>query len=109
MALIRVAIDTSVLRRDPRLAGGGFEALARLAEADHVEIFIPDVVAQEFVSLPAEKAEAVTTLQKALTILRRAAPESFSSPIDSFEAEVLAEFKGVEATAKQVFDEWVKR
>lgn len=106
---IRVAIDTSILRRDPRLRGGGFEALARLAEAGHVDIFIPEPVAKEFVSLPTDKATAVGGLRKALSDLRRAMPDEFAQTIESFDDGVSAQIQGIEAAAESVFKAWVAR
>jgi hypothetical protein len=85
VVLARIAIDTSIFRRDPRLRGGAFEAIARLAEAGYIEILIPEVVAKEFTSLPTDKAQAVAGLRKALSDLRRAAPEDFVATIDQFE------------------------
>lgn len=106
---VRVAIDTSVLRRDPRLRGGGFEALARLAEAGHVEIFIPEPVAKEFVSLPTDKATAVGGLRRALSDFRRAMPDEFAQTIESFDDDVSTQIQEIEAAAESVFNAWVAR
>lgn len=109
MALIRVAIDTSIFRRDPRLKSGAFEALARLAEAGHIEILIPEPVAREFVTLPTDKANAITGLAKALADLRRAMPDEFAAKIESFEDDVAKQLQEIEATAESVFNAWISR
>jgi len=109
VALIRAALDTSIFRRDPQLRGGSFEALARLAEAGYVDIFIPEPVAREFVSLPTNKASAVSGLRKALSDLRRTMPDAFAQAIESFEGDVTAQIKEIENSAESVFNAWVTR
>jgi hypothetical protein len=106
---VRVAIDTSVFRRDPRLRSGSTEALARFAESGYVTILVPEVVAKEFKSLPADKAQAAAGLRKALTELRRGTPEEFASTIDKFEADVDDEFRRIEVESETIFNAWVAR
>jgi hypothetical protein len=106
---IRVAIDTSVFRRDPRLRSGAFEALARFAESGYVEILIPDIVAKEFTSLPVDKAQALAGSRKALADLRRRTPDDFAPIIDKFEADVAEEFRRIEVETEATFGAWLAR
>jgi len=106
---VRVAIDTSVFRRDPRLRSGSTEALARFAESGYVTIFVPEVVAKEFASLPADKAQAAAGLRKVLTELRRGTPEEFAPTIEKFEADVDGEFRRIEMESEAIFQAWTAR
>jgi hypothetical protein len=59
--VMRVALDTSIFHKNRSLAGGSFEALARFAEAGHVEVLIPEVIAKEFTALSSEQLDAVAS------------------------------------------------
>lgn len=107
--LIRIVLDTSALRKDPRLKGGGFEALARLAEAEHIQIYIPDIVAREFRSAPLSVAEAFTEARKALAKLRRLVPEDVQTRVSAFESDLGNDFTKILETTASIFDNWIKR
>jgi rRNA-processing protein FCF1 len=106
---LRVALDTSALRRDPRLRGGGFEALARFAEAGYVEVFIPEVVAEEFKTAPLGTAEVFASARKALSDLRRLVPDEAQARVAAFEDDLAGEFAKIEKAARSIFEHWVKR
>jgi len=91
------------------LRGGGFEALARLAEAGHIQVLIPEPVAREFVSLPTDKASAITGLRKALADLRHALPDEFARTIEKFEGDVSTQIQEIETAAESVFRAWIER
>src|SRR5712691_8677884 len=86
---IRIMLDTSALRRDPRLKGGGFEALARLAEAGYVQIYIPDIVAREFGSAALNVADTFAETRNALAKLRRFVPEDAQARVSAFESDLV--------------------
>lgn len=109
MEPVRVALDTSIFRRDPRFRSGALEALSRLAEARYVRILIPDIVAREFTSLPADKAQALAGVRKALTDLRRSMPDDFTTVIEQFQNNIAEEFHRIEAEAAALFKTWVDR
>ena len=88
---------------------GAFEALSRFAESGYVDILIPDVVAEEFTSLPADKAQAVAGIRKALTELRRGTPDDFAPTIEKFESDVAEEFRRIDADAEAIFTNWRAR
>jgi hypothetical protein len=106
---IRIMLDTSALRRDPRLKGGGFEALARLAEAGYVQIYIPDIVAREFGSAPLNVADTFAETRKALAKLRHYVPEDAQARVSAFESDLVADFKTIQETVASRFGHWVKR
>jgi rRNA-processing protein FCF1 len=74
---IRIVLDTSILRRDPTFRSGPVEALSRFAEAGYVDVYIPQVVEEEFKLLPSSRIEALDGLKTTLKKLRKNSPEEF--------------------------------
>jgi hypothetical protein len=109
MCKVRVAIDTSALRRDARLSSAPMEALARSAEKGHVEILIPYVVAKEFTTTPSSKIESLAELRKTLKNLKQNLPSELHAFVAEFETRTAGEFDALEAAAKHRFDEWQAR
>src|SRR5882724_634205 len=109
MANVRVALDTSSLRRDPTLKGAALEALARFAEEGYIDIIIPSVVANEFATLPSPKIEALATRRQTLKELRKMTPDELYAKIVQFEDELTSEFAKLEAAAKASLDAWMAR
>lgn len=106
---VRVALDTTALRRDPAMRGGGFEALARFAEAGYVEVYIPQVVASEFASPSAVAAEALASSKKALAELRRHVSGDLNNRIDAFETELVGALAAAQQQADDTLAKWIKR
>ena len=105
---IRVALDTSALRT-ASLSSGPFEALARLAEAGYVEVFIPEVAVSEFNTLPSKKQEAKASLTGTVKTLKKALPSSHHDSITELEAKILKTFDDFEETAKVNLAKWMER
>lgn len=106
---IRVVLDTSVLRRDPTFSSGPLEALSRFAETGYVDVYIPDVVAEEFKLLPSSKIEALGGLRETLRKLRKNSPEGLHGTIAAFEESIVASFEQIETSAQESLEEWIKR
>src|ERR1700690_1373108 len=109
MSELRIALDTSALRRDPKFASGAVEALARFAEEGHVDILIPKVVAEEFKTLPCSKIESLAELRQTLRNLRRNVPDELHQVISESENRIAEEFERTEAAAGSLFNDWIVR
>lgn len=106
---MRVALDTNIFHHDRSLAGGSFEALARLAEAGHVEVLIPEVIAREFTALSSEQLEAVASYGEAIKKLRKAFPNKLGPRIDALQKNVKDLIESSESEAASTFNLWMER
>lgn len=106
---MRVALDTNIFHNDHSLAGGSFEALARLAEAGHVEVLIPEVIAREFTALSSEQLEAVASYREAIKKLRSAFPNNQGPRIDTLKKNVKDLIESSESEAASTFNLWMER
>jgi len=106
---MRVALDTNIFHNDRSLAGGSFEALARFAEAGHVEVLIPEVIAREFAALSSEQLEAVASYREAIKKLRNAFPNNLGPRIDTLKKNVKDLTESFESEAASMFNLWVGR
>jgi flagellar motility protein MotE (MotC chaperone) len=105
---VRIALDTSALRA-ASLTSGPFEALARIAEAGYVEIFLSEVAVNEFNSLPSKKLEAKEALAKTAHTLKKQLPSTEHDAISGFENSVLEQFDTFEKHAKARLKKWMER
>lgn len=106
---MRVALDTNVFHNDRSLAGGGFEALSRLAVAGRIEILIPDVIAREFTALSSEQLEAVASYREAVKKLRNAFPNNLGSHINALKKGLKVLIESSESEAASTFNLWIER
>ncbi len=109
MPKIRVLIDTSALRSDPKFASAASEALARYAEEEYLEILIPQVVAGEFSSLPGPKLAVFDEMYAALNKFRGNTPEDLHDTIAGFKLGIRNGFEELQKTAQARFDQWIAR
>jgi hypothetical protein len=109
MMSVRVTIDTSALRADSRFRRGPTEALARYAEAGYVDIVLPKVVADEFVTPRSETVKTLEAFRHALREVRLPLSEELQNELDTLESKVANEFENVAAVAKQQLSTWAKR
>jgi hypothetical protein len=106
---MRVALDTNIFHNDRSLAGGSFEALARLAEANHVEVLIPEVIAREFTALSSEQLDAVTSYREAIKKLHNTFPNSLRSRINALKKSLNDLTESFESEATSTFNLWLER
>ncbi len=106
---MRVVLDTNIFHNDRSLAGGSFEALARLAEAGHVEVLIPEVIAREFTALSSEQLEAVASYREAIKKLRNAFPNNLGPRISTLKKSIKDLIESSESEAASTFNLWMER
>jgi len=109
MPKIRVLIDTSALRSDPKFTSAASQALARYAEEGYLEILIPHVVAGEFSTLPGPKLALLDEMHAALNKFRGNTPEDFHDAIAGFKESISEGFEELQKTAPARFDQWIAR
>ena len=107
---MRVAIDTSILDQDPQRKRAEFKALARLASAGEISIYIPDVVRKEFLSHQmewcCERLERLHGAAKALS--KRRLPKELEDACAALDGQHDSNRTAIDGMVSQEFDEWLQ-
>jgi rRNA-processing protein FCF1 len=106
--MLHVVVDTTVLRSDPGRKKAAFQSLMRLSQARVVQVYIPYVVQQEFLSQEREKNQA--HLKKVISSIQSLQRIPLPEAIVSFLKDSIESFEQIQLKLddfpNQAFQAW---
>nr|WP_286946060.1 PIN domain-containing protein [Pseudomonas sp. UBA6718] len=107
--MIDLIIDTSILRTDPHRQKSGFKAISELSKREKINVHIPKIVEQEFLTQEEEYLEtAFSEAKKSILNLRKRLGEKHTQHLSKIE-NLLDDLQiASKNNCKEQFNEWIK-
>jgi len=106
--MLHLVLDTTALRSDPARKKAAFQSLTRLSQAMEVQIYIPYIVQQEFLSQ--EEDQYRTHLQKVISSIQALQKRLLPEETVNFLKNSIESFKNTQSKLDnfscQIFKVW---